>query len=241
MVLIFDLDDTLYDEMSYVKSGFLAVSDYCYQSFGWSTNSSYSLMLEHLLNKGRGQVFDELLKSNDSFSRSKVLTLLSIYRNHSPKISLDKNIIKLLDYFSSCFPLYLVTDGNKLVQHKKILTLGIEKYFKSCLITHRYGIQHAKPSLFCFDKIRYMENCSWTEMIYVGDNPSKDFVNLNSAGATTIRVLTGSYSNVIAEPGFDAMHTIDSLSNLSLLLPIIQNSRNKKSVTFESVPRGDMM
>jgi putative hydrolase of the HAD superfamily len=56
----------------------------------------------------------------------------------------------------------------------------------------------------------------------VGDNPAKDFVNLNEMGATTIRLLTGSHASVIAKPGHDATHTIKSLSGLSDLLRPLQ-------------------
>ncbi len=231
MVLIFDLDDTLFDEMSYVKGGFHAVADFCQKSYGWSASSSYSLMLEHLLHHGRGHVFDELLKYNNSFTKSKVLTLLRVYRNHVPRIALDKNIIKLLEILSSIVPLYVVTDGNKTVQQKKITALGIQKYFKSCLITHRYGVKHSKPSLYCFEKIRRLENRSWHELIYIGDNPRKDFINLNSVGAHTIRVLTGCHASVVALPGFDAFYTIESLNELPNLLSTMNQFQIIKSVS----------
>jgi putative hydrolase of the HAD superfamily len=55
-------------------------------------------------------------------------------------------------------------------------------------------------------------------MFYVGDNPEKDFVNLNPLGVNTVRVTTGAYANAKAKPGFDAKHVISSLDELSTLL-----------------------
>jgi putative hydrolase of the HAD superfamily len=59
-----------------------------------------------------------------------------------------------------------------------------------------------------------MEQCEWNEMVYIGDNPAKDFVNLNPLGITTVRVKTGMYRNVIAEPGYDAQISIENIGLL---------------------------
>jgi hypothetical protein len=67
-------------------------------------------------------------------------------------------------------------------------------------------------------------------MIYAEDTASKDFVNLNSVGENTVRVLTGSHSNVIASPGFDALHPIRSLTNHPPWVLKIQRSINTKLV-----------
>ncbi|MDB2331073.1 HAD hydrolase-like protein, partial [Alteromonas sp.] len=114
-------------------------------------------------------------------------------------------------------PLYVVTDGNKVVQGNKVAALNITQLFKRVFVTHRFGIKHAKPSTYCFDKIRQAEKCNWQDMVYVGDNPAKDFVNLNKLGVLTVRVLTGEHSKVKAKPGYDAQHTITTLSALTSL------------------------
>ena len=44
-----------------------------------------------------------------------------------------------------------------------------------------------KPSLYCFEKILKIEKADYDKLVYVGDNPMKDFVNLNKAGAMTIQ------------------------------------------------------
>ena len=51
-------------------------------------------------------------------------------------------------------------------------------------------------------------------MVYVGDNPAKDFVNLIPLGMKTVRVLTGHHKDVVARPGFDAEITIPDLDQL---------------------------
>lgn len=215
MVLIFDLDDTLYDEMSYVRSGLHAVARFGQTSFGWCAIQSFEDMHQTLLAKGRGAVFDSWLALNGRHSKRLIEQCIRVYRQHTPTIALAPYALDLLQqYYGQC-PIYLVTDGHKTVQKKKIDALNISPFFKRILITHRFGLSHAKPSLHCFDIIRRTEQCDWKSLVYVGDNPAKDFVNLNKMGALTIRLLTGSHESVNAKAGYDAMHTIKNLSGLT--------------------------
>jgi hypothetical protein len=96
----------------------------------------------------------------------------------------------------------------------KVNALKIDIFFERVFITHNFGIRNAKPSLHCFELIKLAEKCNWDELVYVGDNPTKDFVNLNYVGAKTIRVLTGSYSELEADRGYDAQVSIPNLQSL---------------------------
>jgi putative hydrolase of the HAD superfamily len=104
-----------------------------------------------------------------------------------------------------------VTDGNKLVQAKKVSALNISRWFRKVLITHRYGVQHAKPSTYCFEKIRQMERCQYHEMAYIADNPHKDFVGLKPLGILTVRVMTGSHRHIELAPAYEAAQRIDTI------------------------------
>ena len=232
MVLIFDLDDTLYDEMTYVWSGLRAVAAFGRASFGWNEKDSCTFLDGRLAKHGRGQVFDEWLRAHDHYSVSRVKQCVHVYRHHKPNISLSKVASQILSLYQGVHSLYLVTDGHKIVQQKKIDALGIEAMFKRCLITHRFGIRHAKPSLYCFEKIREAEKCAWSSMVYVGDNPAKDFVNLNVMGSLTVRVKTGAHAEVKARFGCDAQHTIQDLTGLPLLLNQAFNNVAKPLVDF---------
>ena len=216
MVLIFDLDDTLYSERRFVESGFVAVADWLENCFGWSSIESYQSMIALLEEEGRGAVFDGLLEKKSAKTKRLVKKCIKIYRYHKPSISIDPIAKKILSSLSE--PPYLVTDGHKVVQYNKICALGIEKYFKKTFITHRYGIKRAKPSTYCFELIRNIEKCEWNNMVYIGDNPEKDFVNLTPLGVHTIRVLTGEHRDKQADTGYDALHTITSLEDLPVLL-----------------------
>lgn len=214
---IFDLDDTLYPELSYVYSGFKAVAVHLQAQRGWPEADSLAFMKQVLNREGRGSVFNRLLALHGEMSHSAVVECVKIYRHHAPDICLNDSARYLLAHLAP--PLYLVTDGHKWVQQRKVQALGIEPQFTKVFITHRYGVRNAKPSIHCFEVIRTRERCDWTDLVYVGDNPAKDFVNLTPLGVRTIRVLTGEHRSVEAKPGYDALHVIDNLDRLQDCLP----------------------
>jgi putative hydrolase of the HAD superfamily len=217
MILIFDLDDTLYPERTYVESGFRAVADFLHSQRGWEAAESLSFMCEVLRREGRGAVFNRLLARHGEHRSSAVQDCVNVYRHHQPRIQLADAARRLLDRLPP--PLYLVTDGHKVVQNKKVQALGIEPLFAKVYITHRYGLHHSKPSTYCFERICAREDCDWSNLVYVGDNPAKDFVNLTPLGVSTVRVLTGEHKGALAKPGYEANHVIDNLDQLPDCLP----------------------
>lgn len=212
MVIVFDLDDTLYDESSFVRSGFDAVADYLQEVFSIPSEDSLIYMLERL-SKGRGHIFDDLLMKNVIFSIKNVKRCLSVYREHKPKINLYKEAIDCLDRFRK-YPIYVVTDGNKQVQHNKLNSLDLCNKVEFCYLTHRYGKDKAKPSPYCFFKICERENVGPCNVVYVGDNPSKDFVGIKPFGFKTVRVLKGKYKTIEMDRKFEADNRINSLAQL---------------------------
>ena len=126
MIIVFDLDDTLYDEITYVRSSLFEVAVYLSGKLQIPKDIIYANLNEVLKKKGRGKVFDIVLNNYDIYSKTEVNKCLSIYRNNNPKIKLFDQAIDCLERFSD-FRKYLVTDGNKIVQKKKIEALKVLK------------------------------------------------------------------------------------------------------------------
>jgi putative hydrolase of the HAD superfamily len=230
MILIFDLDDTLYPERTYVESGFHAVARWGEARFGWPAQESFERMRALFDHHGRGRVFDLWLKAQGARpTRSRVDAAVRVYRHHDPDIQLPEPHGALLERLTGLQPLYLVTDGHKVVQEKKIAALGIAPLFTGIYITHRYGRAAAKPSPRCFELIRRRAKADWADMVYVGDDPAKDFVTLNRLGMPTIRVLTGQHAYDAAVPEFDAAHKIEQLTELPSSLEILDPMLHKRS------------
>ncbi len=218
MILVFDLDDTLYDEKKFVFSGFSEVANWISEMSNVSSNEIYDYMVKDLSINGRGIVFNNALKKYFKETNKNIKKCLSIYRLHKPRISLEKDVVDLLLELGKSYNLYIVTDGNKIVQNNKIKSLDVEKYIAKVFITYRYGLKASKPSLKCFEMIKNIENINWQELVYIGDNPNKDFVNLNKVNAITIRVLQGDYAGIKVTKEYDAKFKIDKLTDLRMLI-----------------------
>ena len=214
MILVFDLDDTLYREITYVKSGFKAVAEYLFSYLGIPKNESLSFMLNHLKSRGRNKIFDATLKHWGIYTINNVKQCVSVYHTHKPHIHLDAAALRCLRRFKH-IPKYVITDGNKVVQANKVKALGLEKYIRFSFITHRYGIKHAKPSPYCFEKICKRERVKSSEVVFIGDNPSKDFIKLKPLGFLTIRLLQGSHKTVKLTKKYEANIQIKSLDQLT--------------------------
>ena len=210
-----DLDDTLYEEQTFVLSGFRHVAEWLSKQ----TTSSEKLLLECLIQEladnGRGKVFDEILKELKIFSSENLRECIRIYRGHKPIITLFPGAMEVLERYSTV-PLYLVTDGDPSVQNSKIDALNIRNRFRKIYTTGSLGEEWKKPSLKAFSEIVDFEGVDISELVYVGDDPNKDFVQLNSVGAQTIRVMTGRFKELRMPRDFEAQQQIASIADLRI-------------------------
>jgi len=214
VILVFDLDDTLYDEITYVESGFWAVANFAANEWQLEKQLVYDKLIHALDKTGRGRVFDTVLSHYDCLSKTNIRRCLGIYRRHKPSIDLHDPGARCLARFKT-YPMYLVTDGNKLVQHNKVLALGLQSRFKRIFITHRFGVDKAKPSPYCFNLIANEEGMPPERIFYIGDNPAKDFVGIKPLGFRTVRVLTGMHKDICKSKRYEAdtaVHTLDELT-----------------------------
>jgi putative hydrolase of the HAD superfamily len=209
-VIIFDLDDTLYRELDFFEEGLFAVANYAEETFGLNAKLVYSELMDVYKVSGRNQLFNAWLMSKGLQARY-VSKMVGVYRYHPIQIKFPSKNVDFLNSLRNS--IYLITDGNKLVQNHKIQSFGLKEIFKKCFITNQYGLKFQKPSLHSFDLIRKIERTSWSNMIYVGDNPAKDFFALNSVGGTTIQ--TFEYRPESTRPHFSIAHTAKySISSL---------------------------
>lgn len=212
-ILVFDLDDTLYDELSYVRGGLVVAASCASLATGYDETELRALLEASLL-EGRSGVIDRALQRAGIASTKLSRRCVSAYRAHQPRISLYPAAERCLERFSD-YRKYLVTDGNKLVQARKVAALDLAARLDRVFITYRYGRRNGKPSPYCFERICTLTGASADEVIYVADNPAKDFVGIRPLGFGTIRVLTGQHAGLKPPPGYDAALTIADLDALT--------------------------
>jgi putative hydrolase of the HAD superfamily len=130
-IVVFDLDDTLYPEIEYVRSGFRAVAFALEERFDVHAEEAFALLWRALQVHGRGKTFDRVLEELGVHSRTAVRSLVATYRGHDPRIALPGESRAVLGRLADR-PLYLVTDGHKAVQARKLAALGIEARRRTC-------------------------------------------------------------------------------------------------------------
>lgn len=181
-MIIFDLDDTLYKEIDFLKSAYRVIADNLEIHFGLS--NLYNIM--YALYSQKKDVFQEIIQD----FRLPLLKedLLSMYRNHVPHISLSMETKRTLDILSSHFPIGLITDGRSITQRNKIHSLDLMIYLRKnehIIISEEY--LSSKPSIRNY---RYFQELyPGKQFVYVGDNVEKDFVAPNGLGWTTVCLL----------------------------------------------------
>lgn len=184
-IIVFDLDDTLYNELDYLISAYEEISKYLSAKLKYTISKKEIFDEMYSLYKLKRNAFVEILekyKIQDITSDD----LLSWYRNHIPKIELDKTVENLLnDLKGKGFRLGIITDGRSVQQRNKIISLNVEKYFEHIIISEEFGTE--KPNIKNFDFFEKLyPNCKY---IYIGDNIKKDFIAGNKLGWTTICLL----------------------------------------------------
>jgi putative hydrolase of the HAD superfamily len=213
-VLVFDLDDTLYPELSYVHSGFRAVAAFLSPLLDAPAAALAAGMVAEEAAHGRGQVFDNVLRQHGRWAKTLVAACLRTYRQHRPELLLYPDAERCLTRFAA-WPLYIVTDGHKEVQARKVTALHLNTRVRHAYLTNRYGRHRAKPDPYVFELICGRERVVSGEVIYVGDNPRKDFVGIRPRGFRTVRILRGNYAHLEADAAHEAHQRIHSLDELT--------------------------
>ena len=198
--VLFDLDNTLYPEFNFVKSGFKTVADYLGSTYNLDADSLFRQMLDILQREGRGKVFDSLLYDLDLYTQEKVKLLVYLYRTHRPDIYLYDDVLPTLDHLR-CHGMHLglVTDGMASVQRNKIAALSLERLFDVIMCTDELGRECWKPSTTPYKIALNLLQVSSSEACYVGDDPAKDFLGPNSIGMLTVQVNRQTQPNVMPD------------------------------------------
>ncbi len=219
--VIFDLDDTLYPELEYVFSGYRAVAAWSAARFKTSQETGHAELIDLFRQGKRHHIFNQWLARYDLDSEENALELLRVYREHKPTIRLFPGVVCLLQELRSQFRLGLVSDGYLNMQTLKLAALGVEPEFDAIVLSDSLGSDAWKPSPRPFQAVLEQLRVLPAEAVYVGDNPTKDFVGARCAGMRSIRCLHlgGLYSEIEpASPEHAPDMSIFSLQDLACAL-----------------------
>ena len=218
-LIIFDLDNTLYPEQTYVQSGFKVVARYLSEKYSCDFEKLFSKIMDIFNEDGRGKVFDTLV--NDLNFNENVSTLVYIYRYHFPDISLYSESIHLLNELKDNYKLALITDGRSFVQKRKVEALNIENYFDIVIFTDILGENYWKPSVEPYKLVLAVLNCEAKDSCYVGDDPYKDFKAPKQLGMKSIQVKLEDEIDYWKKRGYERVDADYTITSLTELLTII--------------------
>jgi putative hydrolase of the HAD superfamily len=220
--VIFDLDDTLYDEIEYYKSGFRAVAGIIAEKQGIVTQEKLYDVLWSKFSEGNhtttfNAAFGQLgIAYDDNFIGSVVQS----FRLHYPAITIPAETVNVLKTLYEKYTLALLTDGYLPAQRLKVQALGLEKYFKCIIYTEELGREYWKPSTVGFEKIMDVLKTEGRNCVYVADNLTKDFIAPNKLGFGAIQLIrpSGTHHGKASDENAKPKYVIKSLDELPKLL-----------------------
>ncbi len=219
--VVFDLDDTLYDEIEYCRSGFTSVAEYLAGLLKVSARHIIEALWKQFETGNRKKTFNKALDElGISYDDGLIQELIEVYRNHLPKINLPADSKDVLDQLSDKYTLALLTDGFLPAQQLKVQALGIERYFKCIIYTEQLGRNYWKPSQIGFEKLLRTLNASAETAVYIADNEGKDFIGPNQLGILTIQIIRPAriHTESSQQSGAAAQYIIREIGQLPALL-----------------------
>lgn len=218
--VIFDLDDTLISEKQYIDSGYHHIAKILSIRLNKPEEDLYTL-LDELYNESSKNVFNRLYDKLGIFcSTDTIMKLVSEYRNHIPNIGFYDDVLPCLRTLKSRkIKVGIITDGYANAQKIKLSKVKAYDYFDEVIITDELGMEYWKPHPKAFEQMQDKLSIEFDEMVYVGDNPEKDFYISNIYPIKTIRIIRcGLYTESLYLNNIKEDYTIHSLNELNDLL-----------------------
>jgi putative hydrolase of the HAD superfamily len=185
--VVFDLDDTLYLEADYARSGFAAVGEWTSANLGIPDFAAHAWRVHE--EGARGDVFNRALAAAGiKVDPELILRLVDVYRRHRPQIALLPDAAECLRELHGKVFLGLITDGPALSQRAKVEALQLSSLMDEVIITDDLGRTYWKPHPRAFEAMQQLANVSSEDCYYIGDNPDKDFIAARQLGWNTVRV-----------------------------------------------------
>ena len=190
--VIFDLDDTLISEKEYIKSGYRVIAKKIKNDYELSIDADKIFNdLITLMEENSKQVFNRLLQQYKlKFDNECINELINCYRNHKPRIEFYNDVEPLLNYLKNKkIKIGIISDGYMVTQENKLDVLNAYNIFDKIILTDELGRDYWKPNPKAFELMKEYFNIRYDEMIYIGDNPQKDFYIKKYYPIKTVRII----------------------------------------------------
>ena len=165
--VIFDLDDTLYSEKQYVRSGYKKIGEFLGRDDAADKLWAY-------FKEGKPALDAYLAETGGECKKAECLR---VYREQMPEITLYDGVKEMIrELKGKGIKVGIITDGRPEGQRNKLKVLRLDEMVEDIIITDELGgIQFRKPNDISFRIIQNRWRVPFEQIIYVGDNPNKDF------------------------------------------------------------------
>lgn len=198
MNLLFDLDNTLYNQFQLFNEAFKEIfpkSKLSKQIYINSRKHSDKLFQDFINGKILEQEM-QMYRLQKAFEDYNIETsdldlkkLQDKYQNNQYNMKLSKYMVNLLKYCNDeKINIGIVTNGTKYHQTKKIQSLDLTHWFdnKSIFISDEIGMH--KPSIEIFEHVLSQMNISKNNTYFIGDSIENDIIPAKKFGLKTIYV-----------------------------------------------------
>ncbi|MCL2682597.1 MAG: YjjG family noncanonical pyrimidine nucleotidase [Bacteroidales bacterium] len=194
--LFFDLDRTLWDFDQNNRNSLFET----YHQFDFDMDFETFFSMYKAINKmlwdayGRGEIKKELLHVNRfylTFKALKIDNLLmatefaEVYSQNIEKHNiLMPHAKEILEFLKPNFKLYIVTNGFKEFQHRKLRNSGTEPFFDGIFISETIG--YHKPHLAFFEHVLKITGAKKDDSLIIGDDMRADIQGAKNAGIACV-------------------------------------------------------
>ncbi len=176
-VIVFDLDDTLFNEIDFLRSAYIHISKKI-DLENWQVLFAEMFSLY----RHKEDVF-KIISQTYGYEKKR---LIALYREHSPRIQPFEGVVDLLKKIKAKKgKIAIITDGRATTQRAKLNALGIFELSDKIVISEELGTE--KPHL---DNYLVIEKTYQDHLyFYIADNFRKDFITPNKLGWQTIGLI----------------------------------------------------
>jgi putative hydrolase of the HAD superfamily len=191
--VLFDLDDTLYDQQQWLRGAWRAVAQHA------ATYGADPVALEDALvtiaatGTDQGGIIDAALVRVGA-TDVPVGRLVRVFRTHAPgHLEPFPGVPLALTRLRHRVRLGIVSDGEPTTQANKLDALDLRHLFDTVVLSDEYGRVHRKPDPLPFSvALDALAVDAW-HAVFIGDRPAKDVAGPAALGMRAVRVRTGEW------------------------------------------------
>lgn len=205
--VIFDLDNTLYDEKTLLYAVCL---EFC-KRYNLEFSHIESMLKDDFLLESK-DIFGDWLKHFGFFTKERQEELFYLYGHLETPLELYEDALEIISFLQKRgIKLGILTNGALTSQMHKVKLLKLESLGLKVCYARANGKEYEKPHIDAFSRALAMLDSAPSTCLFVGDNPRTDILGANNAGLTSVHLQRG-YGALI--PCTNASRTITHLTQI---------------------------